>query len=54
MEIVGVVVCTSRFVKMKKHLPFCREFRTLYNEDRVVLTVLSNFEQEAALKNSAF
>ena len=37
MEIVGVVVCTSRVVKMKKNLPFCKEFRILYMEDdRVV------------------
>ena len=28
MEIVGVVVCTSKVMKMKEHLPFCREFRT--------------------------
>ena len=35
MEIVGVVVCTSRVVEMKGHLPFCREFSTLFIEDRV-------------------
>ena len=37
MEILGVVVCTSRVVKMKKHLPFGRELSILCIEDRVVL-----------------
>ena len=34
-EIVVVVVCTNRIVKMKEHLTFCREFRILCIEDRV-------------------
>ena len=37
VEIVGVVVYTSRVVKMKEHLPFCREFSILCIEDRVVV-----------------
>ena len=40
MEIVGVVVCsrvvcTSRFVKMRENLSFCKEFSIIYMEDRV-------------------
>ena len=35
-EIVGVAVYTNRIVKMKEHLPFCREFSILCIEDRVV------------------
>ena len=38
VEIVGVVVCTSRVVKMKEHLPFCKEFNMLSIEDRVAVT----------------
>ena len=37
VEIVAVVVCISRVGKMKKHLPFCREFSILGIEDRVVV-----------------
>ena len=36
VEIVGVVVCTSRVVKMKEHLPFYRKYSTLCIEDGVV------------------
>ena len=36
VEIVALVACTSRVVKMKEHLPFCREFSILCIEDRVV------------------
>ena len=32
-----MVVCTCRVVKMKGHLPFCKEFNILYIEDRVVV-----------------
>ena len=31
-----MVVCTSRVVKIKKHLPFCKEFRIFCIEQRVV------------------
>ena len=34
VEIVGVY--TSKVVKMKEHLPFCREFRTFCIEEIVV------------------
>ena len=37
VEIIVLVVCSSRVVKMKKHLPFCREFSILCIEDRVVV-----------------
>ena len=37
MEIVGVVVCTSRIVKMKEQLSFCKEFSILCNEYRVIV-----------------
>ena len=36
VEILGVMVCESRVVKMKEHLLFCREFRALYIQDRIV------------------
>ena len=32
-----VVICKSRVVKMKKYLPFCREFIILCVVDRVVV-----------------
>ena len=35
MEIVGLVIFTIRVLKMKEHLPFCREFSILCIEDRV-------------------
>ena len=37
LEILVVVVSTSRNLKMKEHLPFCREFRALSVEDRVAV-----------------
>ena len=37
MEIVGVVACTIRVMKMKEHLSFCRELSILCIEDRVVV-----------------
>ena len=37
VEIAEVVVCTSRVVKMKERLPFCKEFTILCVEDRVVV-----------------
>ena len=37
MEIVRVVVSTSRVVKMKEHALFCREFNTLCIGNRVVV-----------------
>ena len=35
-EIVGMVVCTNRVVKMKEHLTFRSKFSILCIEDRVV------------------
>ena len=32
-----VVACTSRVVKMKENLPFCRECSTLCIDDRVAV-----------------
>ena len=37
MEIQELVVCTSKVVKMKEYLPFCREFNILCVEDRVAV-----------------
>ena len=37
MEIVRVIVCTSRVEKMKEYLPFSREFSKLSVEDRVAI-----------------
>ena len=54
MQIVGVVVCTNRIVKMKEHLSFFREFSILFIEDRAAVDRLSNFEKESILKESAF
>ena len=34
VEIVRVVVCISKAVKIKEHLPICREFSTIRIEDR--------------------
>ena len=54
VEITSLVVCSSRVVKMKEHLPFCREFSILCIEDELLLTILSNFEREVALKDPVF
>ena len=54
MNLVGIVACTIRVVKMKEHLLLCREFRTFCIEDRVAVDHVSNFEREAALKDSTF
>ena len=51
---VGMAVCTGRVVEMKKDLPFCREFSTLYIEEKLLLTLFPKFKREATLKNSAF
>ena len=32
-----MVVCTGRVVKMKEHLPFCKELSIRCIEDRVVV-----------------
>ena len=32
-----VVICTSKVVKMKEHLPYCREFSIICIEDRVAV-----------------
>ena len=37
MEIVRIIVCTSRVVKMKEHLPFRKKFSILVIENRVVV-----------------
>ena len=54
VEIVVGAVSTIRVLKMKEYLPFCTEFSILCIEDRVVLTVLSNFERERLLKTQLF
>ena len=37
MEIVALMVCTSKFVRMKDHLSFGREFVIFSISDRVVV-----------------
>ena len=32
-----VLVCTNRALKMKDHLPLCKEFTTLCSENRVAV-----------------
>ena len=54
VETAEMVVCTSRFVKMKKYLPFCKEFSRLYIDVELLLMMLPNFEREVTLKDSAF
>ena len=52
-DVVGVVVCTVRVMKMKENLPFYREPSILCTGIELLLTALSRFEREAALKDSA-
>ena len=42
-EIAGVVLCTSRIVKMKEHLPYRREFSIACIEDRVGVECVASF-----------
>ena len=37
LEIVALVAWTSKVLKMKKHLPFCREFGILCIEDKIAV-----------------
>ena len=37
VEIIALVVCSSRVAKMKENVPFCREFSIFCIEDRVVI-----------------
>ena len=37
VEIIALVVCSSRVAKMKENVPFCREFSIFCIEDRVVV-----------------
>ena len=32
-----MIVCAKKALKMKEHLPFCRDFSVLCIEDRVVV-----------------
>ena len=49
-----MVISTNRALKMKKHLPFYREFSVLCIEERALLNVLSNFEREWLLMTQLF
>ena len=53
LEIVEVVVCTIRVVKMMSTNYFTENlaYFVLERERELLLTVLSNFEREAALKD---
>ena len=53
-EILGVVVCTIRVVKMKEHLPFVKNSGYFVFKIDLLITVLSNLERKAAIKDSAF
>ena len=37
VEIVALMACTLTFLKMKEHLPFCRETNVFCIEDRVTV-----------------
>ena len=52
VNIVGRVVCTSKVVKIKKHRTFCKESSTSVLTADLLLTMLSNCEIEATLKDS--
>ena len=49
MEIVEVVACTMKVVKIKEHLGFIEDSTYFALEIELLLTVLSNFEREVAL-----
>ena len=51
LEIVEVVVCTIRVVKMMSTYYFIENFAYFVLEIELFLTVLSNFDREAALKD---
>ena len=53
-EIVEVVACTNRVLKMKEHLPFCNEFNILFIEERVFVDLVVQLSTRAALKDLAF
>ena len=54
MEILEVVVCTARVVKMRNTYYFIENSAYFVLEIELLMTVLSNFEREATLKGSAF
>ena len=49
-----MVVCTSRVLKMKEHLPVHKDSAYFVLKIELLLTLLSDFERKAALKDSAF
>ena len=49
VEIVEVVACTMKVVKIKEHLGFIEDSTYFALEIELLLTVLSNFEREVAL-----
>ena len=51
LEIVGVVVCTSRVMKMKSTYHFVKNSEYFVLKIELLLTVLSNFERKAAIKD---
>ena len=54
VEIDGVVVCTNRVVKLKSTYHFVENSAHFLLKIELMLIVLSNFEREVALKDSAF
>ena len=53
VEIIALVVCSSRVVKVKEH-HFVENPAYVLLKIELLLTMLSNFEREVDLKNSAF
>ena len=50
-----MVLCINRALKIKEHLPFCREFSVICIEDSwLLLNMLSNFERERFLMTQLF
>ena len=54
MDIVSAVPCISMVVKILEHIPFCQELIAVRIEGRAFVDMLSNFEREATLRDSAF
>ena len=56
MEIVALVVFTSRVVKIKETLTFCKRVQHTYFVLKIelLLNMLSKFEREEALKDLVF
>ena len=54
LEILGVVVCTSRVVKMKEHLPFRKEFSIFCIENRIVVDPVVQLWKKSGYQRLSF